>query len=146
MALKYGPVIFVDDFKVGGKYRCDVGNTYRDGGKEYNVRDITGYHDRKFVRGQVTRFYQNKDGTFRQSNPKKSKQDWHHDTPASQWLPFEPFAKALKEYQEKARERLLERRKASSHCRVIRKGKYMLIDKRQAKPSEVEAWNRGDRI
>jgi len=144
--LRFGPVIFVDDFKVGGKYRCDPSNTYRDGGKEFNVRDITGCNNREFVRGQVTRFYQNKDGTFRGTNPNRSKSDWKWDTKAIDWLPWEPFAKALREHQEKVNKEMLERRRTSSHIRVKRDGKYYQIDRRNAKPSEIEAWNRGDRI
>lgn len=129
-------------------FRADPSNRYkRDGGMEYNVRNVTNLKPGQyFVEGQVTRFYQEKDGTLRASNPTKSKTTWRNDTPAEEWLFWKPFAEAWQAEKEARKLRAIERRKKESHCHVIRNGRKMKIDKRNAKQSEIDAYIRGDKI
>ena len=136
-----GMVIHVD----GIKYRCDPGSTYGDGGKEYNVRLLGDKGDTAFVRGQVTRFYVQKNGAVRESDPRKSKL-WKTDTPRSQWLDWRPFALAFHEKKEKRKADEIKRRATSAQIRVKRDGKHEWIWRNSAKPSELEAWMRGDKI
>jgi len=129
-------------------FRADPSNRYtRDGGIEFNVRDVTNLKPGQyFVKGQVTRFYQEKDGTLRASNPTKSKTTWKNDTPAEQWLFWKPFAEAWKAEKDRRKAKAIERRKAESHCRVRRNGQLHRIQKKHATQEEIDAYIRGDKI
>ena len=135
----------------GLRYRCDAGSTYGDGGKEYNVR-LLGERSAfqangrpTHVTGQVTRFYVQKNGVIRESDPKKSKM-WKTDTPRSQWLDWRPFALAFHEKIKQNERNALKKRETSSRITVRRDGKLYQIPRNEARPSELEAWLRGDKI
>jgi hypothetical protein len=132
----------------GQTFRADPGSKYkRDGGQEYNVRDVTNLKPGQyFVKGQVTRFYQERDGTLRASNPTKSKTKWHNDTPAEEWLYWKPFADAWQAEKEARKLRAIEKRKQSKRIMVMRNGKKTFVERSQARPSEIEAYERGDKL
>ena len=132
----------------GQIFRADPSNKYqRDGGQEYNVRDVTYLKPGEYwVEGQVTRFYQERDGTLRASNPKKSRTTWKNDTPAEEWLYWKPFADAWTAEKEARKLRAIEQRKQSGRIMVMRNGKKAFVERRQARPSEIEAYERGDKL
>ena len=132
----------------GMVFRADPGTKYkRDGGQDFNVRDVTNLKPGQyFVTGQVTRFYQERDGTLRASDPTKSKTNWKHDTPADEWLFWKPFAEAWQAEKQARKQRATDKRKQSKRITVRRNGKLYSIERSQAKTSEIEAYERGDKI
>jgi hypothetical protein len=136
----------------GINYRCDKGKQkYGNGGYEINVRPLgelpafkaNGYPTH--IVGKVTRFFVDKKGIPRWPDPKKSKL-WPKDTPREEWLPYYQFAKAYFEAVAKSNKAKLEKRKNAKRITVRRNNRLMSIERSNARPSEIEAWERGDKI